>query len=241
MLCIGIVNSHHCFLDLDVGWPGRLHDKTCTEYSYFWAEMHKNRNLWLGEDGIAVADTAWGIGSELVMTPYTAMDGSTESQQWFNFVHSSTRFFVEEVNGRWKNQFRCLLHCLRFSQEHSKKIIYATAVLHNICTLLGDLEQMYFDGSDSGQGFPRSPLAEYEKNYPLDKIVCPRFKKLSQGVFVPKDKCSCYSMSLIDRAPISLLTREPNIRNDMKSSDPHTRREAYRRLLFAIKPDDFVV
>jgi hypothetical protein len=117
----------------------------------------------------------------------------------------------------------------------------STAVLHNICTLLGDLEQMYFDGSDSGQGFPRLPLAEYEKSYPLDKIVCPRCKKLSQGVFVPKDKCSCYSMSLIDQAPISLLAREPNIRNNMKSSDPHTRREAYRRLLFAIKPDDFVV
>ena len=117
MLCIGIVNSQHCFLDLDVGWPGRLHDKTCTEYSHFWGKMHKDRKLWLAEDGVVAADTAWGIGSELVMTPYTVADGSTKAQQWYNFVHSSTRFFVEEVYGRWKNRFRCLIHGLRFSNE----------------------------------------------------------------------------------------------------------------------------
>jgi hypothetical protein len=82
-----------------------------------------NRTLWLGADGVALADTAWGAGSELVMTPYTVMDGSTESQQWFYFVHSSTRFFVEETYGRWKNRFRCLINRLRFSNAHSKTII----------------------------------------------------------------------------------------------------------------------
>ena len=203
--------------------------------------MHKNRKLWLGEDGVVAADTAFGIGSELVMTPYTVADGSTEAQQWYNFVHSSTRFFVEEVYGRWKNRFRCLIHGLRFSNEHSTKIIYATAVLHNICTLCNDLEDFYFDGTDSGEGFPRSPISVYNKKYPLDKIVCPRCQKTSHGVFVPKDKCCCFSMQLVDRAPVSLLAREPNIRNDMKSSDPRTRREAYWRLLFAIKPDNFLV
>ena len=179
MLCIGIVNSQHCFLDMDVGWPGRLHDKTCTEYSYFWAEMHKNRKLWLGKDGVVTADTAWGIGSELVLTPYTVADGSTEALQWYNFVHSSTRFFVEEVYGRWKNRFRCLIHGLRFSNEHSMKIIYATAVLHNICTLCNDLEDFYFDGTDSGEGFPNSPISVYNKKYPLDKIVCQCCQKTS--------------------------------------------------------------
>jgi hypothetical protein len=86
MLCIGMVNSNHMFVDIDVGWPGRLHDKTCTEASRFWKEMHKHRELWLGKDGVALADTAWSGGSELVMTPYTVADGSTESQQWYNFV-----------------------------------------------------------------------------------------------------------------------------------------------------------
>ena len=27
LLCIGIVNAFHLFIDIDVGWPDRLHDK----------------------------------------------------------------------------------------------------------------------------------------------------------------------------------------------------------------------
>jgi hypothetical protein len=38
----------------------------------------------LGEDGVAVADTAWGVGSELVMTSYTVADGNTESRQLYD-------------------------------------------------------------------------------------------------------------------------------------------------------------
>ncbi len=240
MLCIGIVNSNHVFLDMDVGWPGRLHDKTCTEHSQFWNEMHRDRKLWLGEDGVAVADTAWGAGSELVMTPYTTADGSTESQQWYNFVHSSTRFFVEETYGRWKNRFRCLINGLKFANAHSKMIIFATAVLHNICTLCNDLEDFYFDGTDgSSFGFPASPLSLYNHKYPLEKVVCPRCKKKSNGVMTSIDRCDCFRMPLIERAPAALLARQPNIRNDLKSSDPIVRREAYRRLLFTFKPDDF--
>ncbi len=83
------------FVDIDVGWPWHLHNKTCTESSYFWQEMHKHRELWLGADGVAKADTAWGVGSELVMTPYTVADRSTEAQEWYNFVHKFTLFFVE--------------------------------------------------------------------------------------------------------------------------------------------------
>ena len=44
MLCIeGMINRQYCFVDLDMVWPGLLHDKTCTEYRYFGGKMHKNR------------------------------------------------------------------------------------------------------------------------------------------------------------------------------------------------------
>jgi hypothetical protein len=36
LLCIGFVNSYHCFVDLDVGWPGYRHDKVCTDFSGLW-------------------------------------------------------------------------------------------------------------------------------------------------------------------------------------------------------------
>ena len=43
LLCIAFVNSYHLFVDIDVGWPGRWHDKTCSDNSYFWLDMHRQR------------------------------------------------------------------------------------------------------------------------------------------------------------------------------------------------------
>ena len=86
MSCIGMINSQYFFVDLDVGWPGHLHYKTCTGYNYLWGKMHKDSKFWQfwhGEDGVVEADRIWGIGSDLVTvtTPCTVTDG-TEAQQW---------------------------------------------------------------------------------------------------------------------------------------------------------------
>ena len=175
------------------------------------------------------------------MALYTVADGSTAAQQWYNFVHSSTRFFVEETFGRWKNRFRCLLKQLEFKQKYSKSIIFATAVLHNICTIFNDLDVKYFDGSDSGVGFPSSSLAIYIALYPLDKIICPRCNKKSNGA-MPTDgplKCNCNETALIDRAPPSLLAKYPRFREQLHSSDPILRREAHTNLFYYFKPRHF--
>ena len=43
LLCIGIVNSQHCcFLGMEFSWPGRSHDKTCTEY--YGVQLFLGRN-----------------------------------------------------------------------------------------------------------------------------------------------------------------------------------------------------
>jgi hypothetical protein len=54
---------------------------------------------------------------------------------WYNFCHSSTRFFVEEVFGRWKNKWRFLLSRITESHELAVKMIYASMILHNMCTI----------------------------------------------------------------------------------------------------------
>ena len=126
------------FVDIDRGWPGRWHDKTCTDNINLWLKMHLEKEKWLGKDGIVLADSAWCPGSELVMCPYTVANGSTAAQQWYNFVHSSSRFFVEETFGRWKNRFRCLLKEMEFTKKHCETNIFATAVLHNICTVYNE-------------------------------------------------------------------------------------------------------
>ena len=242
MLCIAFVNSFYLFVDMDVGWPGRYHDKTCTENSHLWSAMHVNREKWVGKDGVALTDSAWGHGSELVMCPYTAADGNTAAQQWYNFVHSSTRFFVEQTFGMWKNRFRCLLTPLCFSNKCSQRIIFATAVLHNICTLVNDLdESFYFDGTDhsSELGFPPSPLALYTLLFPIDKVICPRCKRKSNGAIPSNFRCTCNVVPLQDRAGTAFLARHPDLRAGMLSPDPIVRRDAYRNLMYHFKPKNF--
>ena len=45
---------------------------------------------------------------------------------------------MEEVFGRWKNRFRVLLSAPCVSHMWMTKIIYASLVLHNMCTILKD-------------------------------------------------------------------------------------------------------
>lgn len=62
---------------------------------------------------------------------------------WYNFCHSSTRFFVEETFGRWKNRFRVLLAPTEFKHAKQTRLIYATMVLHNLCTIHQDEVQPF--------------------------------------------------------------------------------------------------
>jgi hypothetical protein len=240
LLCIGFINSLYLFVDLDVGWPGRYHDTTCTKNSAAWTQMHVNSEAWLGRDGIALADSAWGGGSSLVMCPYTVYDGETAAHQWFNFVHSSTRFFVEETYGRWKNRFRFLLKSIEFRNDHTQRLIFASAVLHNMCTLCNDIDDSYFDGSDGKAfGFPEAPLSAYEESFPIDRILCPRCKKKSNGAVTSSVRCNCNVSPLVNSASANFLSRRPNLQRDLISPDPHTRREAYCALHFHTKPKNF--
>ena len=160
------------------------------------------------------------------------VERATKRSPWF-----LSHWYDEENHERQRNTI--LLNGLKFSKEHSMKIILATAVLHNICTTCNDLERCYFDGTDGGSGFPRTPISIYNELYPLNKVVCPRCKKTSNGAMTLSDGCPCFARPLVTLAPGALLLRQPNLREDIKSPNPSTRREAYRRLLFSVKPADF--
>jgi hypothetical protein len=240
---IAIVNSAHIFVDMDVAWPGRSHDKSCADASSFMMAMAEHPIPWLGEHGLVLADSAWGVGTDIIMTPYTAAQGGTVDKQWYNFVHSATRFPCEEAFGRWKNRFRCLLKGPDFSQVHAKRIIFATAVLHNMCTICNDLDPSYFDGSDgSAAGFPASPLSVYDESYPIDRIVCPRCKKRSNGAMPSvhgQTGCGCFTENTMDRLDPMYLIQNPDVLQNMTSPDPVVRKQAYCDVLFLTKPVNF--
>ena len=88
----------------------------------------------MGKDGVALTDSAWNRGSELVMTPYTQLGNPMVEPKLSSGTILCTALcvfssFVEqpETFGRWKNRFRCLLQPLKFEQSKSFAITFAHA------------------------------------------------------------------------------------------------------------------
>eukprot|EP00951_Prasinocladus_malaysianus_P017943 scaffold142167_cov15-Prasinocladus_malaysianus.AAC.1 len=133
ILIIALVNSQYLFMDAEVGRPGRMSDSTATQLSFFYNEMLVDHEAWLGPHGVMISDGACGI-NDFIMTPYPGTQ-LTNMQQWFNFCFSSTRMFVEQVFGQWKSRWRLLIREQQCSHAVMSLMIYATMVLHNICTI----------------------------------------------------------------------------------------------------------
>ena len=103
---LAYVNSFHLFTNMSVGGTGRTSDVTALKKCPFFAKITAHRTEWLGKDGYILGDGGTTDPQGIVLTPIHMP--RTVQDKWFNFCHSSTRFFVEETFGRWKNRLRTL-------------------------------------------------------------------------------------------------------------------------------------
>ena len=146
ILCVAFVNSYHLFVDADVGYPGKAGDNTVLRDSWVMSQIMADRDAWLGPNGLILGDGGASDGDGVFLNPYP--HPSTPEEFYFNFCHSSTRFFVEEVFGRWKNRFRFLLHTHDMHHKLFTQLVYTTMILHNICTMHKGNEINFSIGSD---------------------------------------------------------------------------------------------
>lgn len=112
-------------------WPGSTHDQTIFNNSSikskFDAGYYRNSFL-LGDSGYKNCDC--------LLTPLLETNNAAETL--YNNCHIRTRNTVERQYGIWKRRFAILSLGMRVSNELSKIIIVATAVLHNIATDMKD-------------------------------------------------------------------------------------------------------
>lgn len=135
ILLVAFVDSFYRFFEVDVGYPGRAGDNTVLARNGFMTKLETDADTYLGVGGLILGDSGASDGDRIFMNPYHAP--STPERCWFNFCHSSTRFFVEQTFGMWKNRFRFLLHGMpQTNHKLMTKMIYASTVLHNF--LLAD-------------------------------------------------------------------------------------------------------
>ena len=103
ILVVAFVNSFHLFVGGTVGFPGKAGDNTVLRTSWLMQQIKDHPDEYLGEDGVVLGDSGASDGDGVFMNPYP--HPKTPQEFYFNFCHSSTRFYVEETFGRWKNRF----------------------------------------------------------------------------------------------------------------------------------------
>ena len=147
ILCVAFVNSYYLFVDADVGAAGISGDNTVLKDSWLLQNIQANRTAWLGEEGLIAADGGASDGSGLLLNPYRSP--TDQDKKFYNFYHSSTRFFVGETFGRWKNRFRFLLKQQDVDHRTMVRMTYTSLILHNACTILKDNTVSFNVGSDA--------------------------------------------------------------------------------------------
>jgi len=129
ILLVAFVTSFYTFVDGDVGAPGRAGDNTVLRQSWLMEQIRQDPEAWLGPDGCVAADGGASDGGDFLLNPIPAATELVDL--WYNFCHSSTRFFVEETFGRFKNRFRFLLYQCDLSHKVFTKLVYTP---HSVVT-----------------------------------------------------------------------------------------------------------
>lgn len=133
------------FIDINVGWPGRVHD----------AKVLKNSALW--EAGFQkcahgryhiLGDAAYPLKPWL-LTPYRDNGHLNQQQRRYNIQLSSKRQVIERAFGLLKRRFRRLKHLNIKSEMDMCQTVVCACILHNICIIQHDrLDDVICEDSD---------------------------------------------------------------------------------------------
>ena len=139
ILIQGLVDYRGLFMDVIIGWPGKVHDARVFSNSSCFRKGNENvlfpqwsRNI----NGVSVplvvlGDSAYPLLPWL-MKPYLENDHTTPQERIFNYRQSRARMVVENAFGRLKGKWRCLMK--RNDAQLLKNIMHMTAAcvtLHN--------------------------------------------------------------------------------------------------------------
>ena len=150
ILTVAFVDSYYRFFEVHVGYPGRAGDNTVLARMKFMEDLKEDPDRWLGPGGLILGDSGASDGDAFFLNPY---HNPTEPDKlWFNFCHSSTRMFVEQVFGMWKSRFRFLLTTMQGANHAlATKLIYASTILHNYLVTHAD-DAVEIDTTDASWG-----------------------------------------------------------------------------------------
>lgn len=136
-----ICDANAKVLDIVARWPGTIHDETIFLNSRIYERFLTGEFVRNGRISLLLGDGGYQA-EPFLATPLRATNElNTRSKQLYQQAHISTRNVVERFMGQWKRRFPCLWVGTRFRKlETVQNTIIATAVLHNICKIRGDVQ-----------------------------------------------------------------------------------------------------
>ena len=136
-----LVDSNYQFIDINIGWPGRVHDARVFANSSLFMKGSVG-NLFPSSkckvlNGVNVpvtiiSDAAYPL-LPWVMKPFADNGNLSPQKLHFNYRHSRARMVVENAFGRLKGRWRCLLTQNEVQLDKMNSVVATCCVLHNIC------------------------------------------------------------------------------------------------------------
>ncbi|CAM5149071.1 unnamed protein product [Natator depressus] len=139
-----LVDHKGRFTNINVGWPGKVHDARVFRNSglFKWLQQgvyFPDQKITVGDvemPTIILGDPAYP-SMPWLMKPYTGTLDS--SQELFNYRLSKCRMVVECAFGHLKGSWHSLLTRSDFSKNNIPIVIAACCVLHNLCESKGEM------------------------------------------------------------------------------------------------------
>lgn len=145
ILMQAVVDFRGRFLDVNIGWPGKVHDARVLINSSFYRKASTGSLVpdWSKTFGgvrvplLVLGDPAYPLLPWL-MKPYIETPNSTDAECKYNYRQSRARMVVENAFGRLKGRWRCLSKRIDLHVSNVPHIVAACVTLHNICEIAGD-------------------------------------------------------------------------------------------------------
>ena len=140
MLVQAVVDPDYLFTDLNIGWPGSVHDARVLCHSQLYEQAqsgdilpstHSKTISGVSVPPYLIGDAAYPLKTWL-MKPFPDR-GLSDDRRRYNYRMSRARMVVENAFGRLKGRWRRLLKRNDMSLERVPTVIAACGVLHNIC------------------------------------------------------------------------------------------------------------
>ena len=135
----GVVDYQGQFIDVYIGWPGKLHDARVFNNSSFYLKGRQGTlfpSHPINIEGtnvplLVLGDAAYPLLPWL-MKPYPETTTTTDEQKHFTYRQSRAGMVIENSFGRLKGRWRCLLKRMDCHLNYVPVIVAACITLHNI-------------------------------------------------------------------------------------------------------------